>query len=213
MKNKIALALILVMGVLSGSRAYAGIELSVKLAPPPIVVFDQPACPGDGYIWTPGYYQYGDYGYYWVPGQWVMPPSPGVLWTPGYWGYESGKYAWHEGYWGAKVGFYGGINYGNGYPGSGFTGGRWDGNVFMHNSAVSKVDHNVVHNTYVDRTVVQEKKGPNLAFTGRGGTSAKPTDTEVEAGHAPHQAPTPEQVSHAQEANQNHLAAHGTPRE
>jgi hypothetical protein len=86
MKNKIAIVLLLVMGVLSGARAYAGIELIVKLAPPPIVVFDQTACPGDGYIWTPGYYQYGDYGYYWVPGQWVLPPSVGLLWTPGYLG-------------------------------------------------------------------------------------------------------------------------------
>ena len=213
MKNKIAIVLILVMGVLSGARAYAGIELIVKLAPPPIVVFDQPACPGDGYIWTPGYYQYGDYGYYWVPGQWVLPPSVGLLWTPGYWGYVSGKYAWHEGYWGPKVGFYGGINYGNGYTGAGFTGGRWEGKVFMHNAAVSKVDHNVVHNTYVDRTVVQENKGPNHAFNGKGGISAKPSDNEAEAGRAPHQAPTTEQVSHAQEAHQNHLAAHGTPRE
>jgi hypothetical protein len=213
MKNKIAIVLILVLGVLSGARAFAGIEVIVKLAPPPIVVFDQPACPGDGYIWTPGYYQYGDYGYYWVPGQWVLPPSPGLLWTPGYWGYASGKYAWHEGYWGPKVGFYGGVNYGNGYPGSGFTGGRWEGKVFMHNAAVSKVDHAVVHNTYVDRTVVQVNKGPNHAFNGKGGIKAQPSDTEVEAGRATHQAPTTEQVSHAQEANQNHLAAHGTPRE
>jgi hypothetical protein len=213
MKNKIAIVLILVMGILSGARAYAGIELIVNLAPPPIVVFDQPTCPGDGYIWTPGYYQYGGYGYYWVPGQWVMPPSVGVLWTPGYWGYVSGKYAWHVGYWGPQVGFYGGINYGNGYTGSGFTGGRWEGKMFMHNAAVSKVDHNVVHNTYVDRTVVQPIKGPNHAFNGEGGIKAQPSDSEVQAGRATHQAPTKEQDSHAQEANQNHLAAHGSPRE
>jgi len=56
-------------------------------------------------------------------------------------GYEGRKYAWHEGYWGEKVGFYGGINYGNGYFGTGFKGGHWEGNVFQHNTAVSKVDH------------------------------------------------------------------------
>jgi len=49
----------------------------------------------------------------------------------------------------------------------------------MHNAAVSKVDHNVVHNTYVDRTVVQENKGPNHAFNGKGGITAKPSDSEV----------------------------------
>jgi hypothetical protein len=213
MKNKIALFLALALVALFGTRALAGIQLTVSLAPPPIVVFDQPPCPGDGYIWTPGYYQYGDYGYYWVPGQWVLPPSEGLLWTPGYWDFAHGKYAWHAGYWGPQVGFYGGINYGNGYGGTGFTGGRWDGKVFMHNAAVSRVDHNVVHNTYVDRTVVQEIKGPNHAFNGKGGIKAEPSSHELEAVRAPHQAPTKEQDSHAQEAHDNHLAAHGTPRE
>ena len=213
MKNQLTLFLVLVLATLYGTHAFAGIQLVVKIAPPPIVVFDQPACPGDGYIWTPGYYQYGDYGYYWVPGQWVLPPSVGLLWTPGYWGYASGRYSWHEGCWGPKVGFYGGINYGNGYTGSGFTGGRWEGNVFRHNTAVSKVDHNNVHNTYVDRAVVQEIKGPNHAFNGRGGIKAQPTSDEIEAGRAPHQGPTKEQVSQAQEAHSNHLAAHGTSRE
>jgi len=213
MKTKFTALLILMLGILPGAQAFAGIQLTVTLAPPPIVVFDQVACPGDGYIWTPGYYQYGDYGYYWVPGQWVLPPSTGDLWTPGYWGLVRGKYVWHEGYWGPAVGFYGGINYGNGYFGSGFTGGHWEGNVFRHNTAVSKVDHTVVHNTYVDRTVVQEVKGPNHAFNGKGGSKVQPSAGEIEAGRAPHRAATPEQVSHALEANQNHLAAHGAPRE
>ena len=84
MQHKLAICLVLALAALAGPPAFAaGIQLSVNIAPPPIAVFDQPPCPGDGYIWTPGYYQYGDYGYYWVPGQWVMPPSVGVLWTPG----------------------------------------------------------------------------------------------------------------------------------
>jgi hypothetical protein len=212
MKTKLTMPLILALLTLCGSQVFAGIQFSVNIAPPAIAVFDQPACPGDGYIWTPGYYQYGDYGYYWVPGAWVLPPSPGVLWTPGYWGYASGKYAWHEGYWGKDVGFYGGINYGNGYFGKGFNGGRWEGNVFKHNVAVANVNRENVHNTYEDRTVVREVKGPNHAFTGRGGIKAQPTRAEEEASRAPHQGPTKEQASHAQEAHDNHLAAHGNPR-
>ncbi|HTB83819.1 MAG TPA: YXWGXW repeat-containing protein [Candidatus Sulfotelmatobacter sp.] len=213
MKNKLILLLALVLALFCGTQAIAGIQLTVSIAPPPIAVFDQPPCPGDGYIWTPGYYQYGDYGYYWVPGEWVMPPGTGVLWTPGYWGYEGRKYVWHEGYWGPKVGFYGGINYGNGYTGSGFTGGRWDGDVFKHNTAVVKVDRTVVKNTYVDRTVVQEIKGPNHAFNGKGGSKVQPSKDEIDAGKQPHQGPTPVQVSHAQDAHNDHLAAHGNPRE
>ncbi|HEV2692413.1 MAG TPA: YXWGXW repeat-containing protein [Verrucomicrobiae bacterium] len=213
MKNILKFALVVAAGLLVGGQAFAGIQLIVKIAPPPIAVFDQPACPGDGYIWTPGYYQYGDYGYYWVPGQWVTPPAPDMLWTPGYWEFVHGKYNWHEGYWGAQVGFYGGVNYGNGYFGSGFTGGHWEDHVFRHNTAVTRVDHNVVHNTYVDRTVVQEVTGPNHAFNGKGGIKAQPTKVEIEVAKAPHQAPKPEQVSHAQEAHDNHMQAHGAPRE
>jgi hypothetical protein len=212
MKRKLTILLILALAAVLGSYAFGGIQLSVNIAPPPIAVFDQPACPGDGYIWTPGYYQYGDYGYYWVPGQWVIPPSVGLLWTPGYWGFAGGSYVWHEGYWGPQVGFYGGINYGNGYFGSGFTGGRWEGGVFRHNTAVSNVDARNVHNTYADPTVLREVKGPNHAFNGKGGIKAQPSHDETAASRAPHQGPTPDQVSHAQEAHNNHLAAHGNAR-
>ena len=40
------------------------------------------------------------YGYYWVPGTWVMAPQPGFLWTPGYWGWNNGVYVFNDGYWG-----------------------------------------------------------------------------------------------------------------
>ena len=212
MKHKLTICLILVLTAFCGSHAFAQVQLSVNIAPPPIDVFDQPPCPGDGYIWTPGYYQYGDYGYYWVPGQWVIPPSVGLLWTPGYWGLAGGRYIWRAGYWGPQVGFYGGVNYGNGYFGSGFTGGRWEGKVFKHNTAISNVDVRNVHNTYVDHTVVREVKGPNHAFNGPGGIQAQPSRNEVAASRAPHQGPTQAQVSHAQEAHASHLAAHGAGR-
>src|SRR5579859_3381669 len=39
-------------------------------APPPLPEYDQPPCPGDDYIWTPGYWNYASEGYYWVPGAW-----------------------------------------------------------------------------------------------------------------------------------------------
>jgi hypothetical protein len=37
------------------------------------------------------------------------------------------KHTWHEGSWGPYVGFHGSINYGNGYFGSGFSGGHREG--------------------------------------------------------------------------------------
>jgi hypothetical protein len=63
----------------------AEIILSINIAPPPLPVYEQPPCPGDGYLWTPGYWAYAEEGYFWVPGTWVLIPEPGYLWTPGYW--------------------------------------------------------------------------------------------------------------------------------
>jgi hypothetical protein len=71
-------------------------------------VYEQPLCPGDGYLWTPGYWGWGDGDYYWVPDAWVLPPEVGFLWTPGYWGWGGDGFLFNEGYWGASIGFYGG---------------------------------------------------------------------------------------------------------
>jgi hypothetical protein len=89
------------------------VEVQAREAPPPLPDYEQPPCPEDGYLWTPGYWGWTNGGYYWVPGTWVQPPRVGVLWTPGYWGFAGGVYAFHAGYWGPHVGFYGGVNYGS----------------------------------------------------------------------------------------------------
>src|ERR1700682_3839752 len=104
MRNKYFIRLLMLALVLSAIPAIAptasgqvAVGISVGFAPPAIPVYEQPICPGDGYIWTPGY-----------------------------WGWGSGAYLWHGGYWGEHVGFYGGINYGFVYGGFGYDGGRWD---------------------------------------------------------------------------------------
>ena len=38
------------------------------------------------------------------------------------------------------VGFYGGINYGFGYPGDGYYGGQWRGREFYYNRTVNNVN-------------------------------------------------------------------------
>jgi hypothetical protein len=116
-------------------QAHAAVFISVGYAPPAIPVYVQPAIPGDGYIWTPGYWAYGPDGYYWVDGAWVLAPYPGALWTPGWWGFAGGAYVWYPGYWGRTVGYYGGINYGFGYFGTGFYGGYWNSGHFLYNTA------------------------------------------------------------------------------
>ena len=84
--------------------SFAQIGVSVNIAPPELPVYEQPICPGDGYIWTPGYWAW-DGEYYWVPGTWVLAPQPGYLWTPGYWGWGGAGFIFNEGYWGPTVRF------------------------------------------------------------------------------------------------------------
>jgi hypothetical protein len=84
--------------------------------------------------------------------------------------------------------------------------------VFKHNTAISNVDVRNVHNTYEDRGAIHPVTGTNNhAFNGKGGITAKPSPEETRAAAAPHQGPTPAQVSHAQDAHNSHLAAHGAP--
>lgn len=146
-----------------------------------------------------------------------MAPSVGLLWTPGYWGWGGGGYFFHAGYWGPHVGFYGGINYGFGYGGVGFVGGRWNGGVFAYNTAVMHVNTTVIHNTYVDRTVVNNVTVNNhVSYNGgTGGISARPTSAEMAAEHEHHIAPTEMQTQHEHTASTNRalLASenHGRP--
>jgi hypothetical protein len=61
--------LLLVLGTLAistASFAQVRVGVAITIAPPELPVYDQPICPGDGYIWTPGYWAYGDDDYYWV---------------------------------------------------------------------------------------------------------------------------------------------------
>lgn len=185
------------------SSAQISVGIAVHIGPPVLPVYDQPICPAAGYLWTPGYWAYGDDGYYWVPGTWVQPPEAGLLWTPGYWGWGDGGYFWHAGYWGPHVGFYGGVNYGFGYGGVGFFGGRWDHGVFAYNTAVLHVDTAVIRTTYVDRTVIHENVSRVSFNGGEGGIVARPTAVEVSAEREHHFAATSVQTEHEHSASTN----------
>jgi hypothetical protein len=176
--------------------------VSVTVAPPVLPVYAQPAMPAPGYIWTPGYWAWGAAGYYWVPGTWVLPPAVGMLWTPGYWGWREGRYWWNAGYWGPRVGFYGGVNYGFGYAGVGFVGGYWSNGAFFYNRAVTNVNVNVVHNTYV--TAVNNTTVNHVSFNGGpGGLRAQPTVAEREAMNERHVEATGPQLEHERGAAEN----------
>jgi hypothetical protein len=197
--NRLVKYLALAVLVLGPSSAMAQVSLSIDVAPPPLVSYDQPPCPDDGYIWTPGYWAYGDYGYYWVPGTWVQPPNPGLLWTPGYWGWAGDNYAFYPGYWGPTVGFYGGIDYGYGYGGNGYGGGRWQGNHFYYNTAVNNVRSGARYR-YADASATREV-GRTSFNGGNGGVQAQASAEQRQYASQHHTRATTAQTAHAHAAS------------
>ena len=175
--------------------------------PPPLPVYEQPPCPEEGYIWTPGQWRWGAEGYFWVPGTWVAPPQVGMLWTPGFWALAGAVYVFHAGHWGNHVGYYGGINYGGGYGGSGYAGGRWSNNRFQYNTAISNVNVTNVHNTYnetvVNNVTVNNTNVQRVSYVGAAPARPEPTRAELGAAREPHYAPTPPQAQHHEVARTN----------
>jgi YXWGXW repeat-containing protein len=206
---------LVLLAISAASSAQIGISVSIRIAPPELPVYEQPICPEDGYIWTPGFWAYGDGDYYWVPGTWVMAPEVGYLWTPGYWGGDGDDYIFHEGYWGTEVGFYGGIDYGYGYSGRGYEGGRWDNGHFDYNQSVSHVDASRNRNVYNTR-VDDNNRGNRVSFNGgNGGVQVRATSQEESAGRQRHIAPVAAQTQHGESARANPelraSANHGRP--
>jgi hypothetical protein len=169
--------------------------------PPELPVYEQPPIPAPGYLWIPGYWASGPTGYFWVPGTWVQPPAVGLLWTPGFWGWRDGIYVWNAGYWGPHIGFYGGINYGFGYVGVGYEGGRWENGVFAYNRTVNNFGGVRITNVY-EKTVIVEPGAARVSFQGgSGGTTARPTPEEEAAAHEQHVAAIPAQLQHERTAS------------
>jgi WXXGXW repeat (2 copies) len=192
---------LILLGSLAPARAF--ISVSVGVAPPPLLAYTQPACPGDGYIWTPGYWAWdpSDEQYYWVPGEWALAPEIGFLWTPCWWGWSDGAYCFHPGYWGRDVGFYGGIAYGHGYNGHGYDGGYWGGGRFHYNRNVNNVGAVAASHVY-SRAVATNRD--RVSFNGgRGGVAAQPNATELRADRESHFGQTTAQAAHVRTASAN----------
>jgi WXXGXW repeat (2 copies) len=171
--------------------------------PPPLPEYSQPECPGENYMWTPGYWAYSADGYYWTPGAWIAAPYMGALWTPPWWGYSGARYIWHAGYWGPYVGFYGGINYGFGYTGRGFYGGYWQGGIFNYNRTVMNVNVTVVRNVY-ERRVANYTPVNRISYNGgNGGLNLRPAASEEIAMRAWRMGEAPAQAQYRREASAN----------
>jgi hypothetical protein len=169
--------------------------------PPDLPDYDQPDAPADDFLWTPGYWALGSVGYIWIPGLWTRAPFYGALWTPPYWGFYQNRYVFHPGYWGTHVGFYGGVNYGFGYIGTGYFGGFWRGHSFFYNRSVNNIGR--INGTYVyNRTVVYNGRTYGAKTTlatsfngGATGIAARPLAAERVAAREPRMAETHTQRS------------------
>jgi hypothetical protein len=206
---------------LSGA-AFTQARAVITTPPPNLPVYEEPACPNDtddssicppdGYAWAPGYWAW-DGDYFWVPGTWVFAPEVGDFWTPGYWRWNDGGFIFHQGYWGRSVGFYGGIDYGFGYPGHGFEGARWDDGWLHYNAAVNHVNNG--RNGFSYNLPVKDSGNRTSYNGGSGGINARPTPEEEASDRDRRSGPTlqqDQQVWFAQNDLQQRFSANqGTP--
>ena len=197
------LMLALVTFLVAATASASQVAVVIRFGPPALPVYEQPLCPGDNYIWTPGYWAFDDDydDYYWVPGTWVLAPQPGLYWTPGYWAWTGDRFFFNEGYWAPEVGFYGGIVYGFGYFGDGYVGGRWDRGRFFYNRSVTNVNTTIVRNVY-NTTVVNNYVTVNrVSYNGgNGGITARPTSQQEAVARQRHMAPVEAQTRQVQAA-------------
>ena len=180
-------------------RVFAANMDKVNIAPPPLPSYEQPTIPAEGYLWVPGYWAWRKSvpdDHFWVPGTWVQPPQHGLLWTPPYWSRVEGGYAFHAGYWAGEVGFYGGIDYGYGYSGDGYQGGRWENGAFFYNRAANNLGSLGIANVY-DQAVTADDQDVRVSFNGgRRGTAVRPTRHQEALASARHVETTAEQQKH-----------------
>ncbi len=130
--------------------------------------------------------------------------------------FDDGLYYWNPGYWSPVVGYYGGIDYGYGYPGTGYYGGYWRGRQFYNNQTVNNVNVSNIHHVY--SKTVAHNSGPvnRVSYNGGpGGTTTRPTREEEAPAHQRQVPPTSAQMQHEHAASTNHklLASvnHGQP--
>ena len=97
---------------------------------------------------------------------------------------------------------YGGINYGYGYSGNGYEGGRWDHGHFFYNRSENNVD--VSRNRNVYDAPASNRNESRVSFDGgNGGIDVRATSQQEAVSREKHVAPVAAQTQHAQTARAN----------
>ena len=61
--------------------SFAQLSVYIGRTPPPLRREVRPAPPGEGYVWTEGYWGNAGGRYVWRPGVWTRPPYAGAYWS------------------------------------------------------------------------------------------------------------------------------------
>ncbi len=103
-----------------------------------------------------------------------------------------------------QVGFYGGIDYGFGYFGDGFVGGRWDRGHFFYNRSVTNINVTEIHNVYNTTVINTSNRTNRISYNGgNGGINARPTPQQEAAARERHIPPAAAQNQQLQAARTN----------
>src|SRR5258708_13099775 len=94
------------------------------------------------------------------------------------------------------------MNYGFGYFGEGYEGGRWDHDHFFYNRSVNNINVTEIHNVY-NTTVINRNENHVSYNGGNGGINRRPTPQEQAAARERHMPPVAGQTQHAQAARTN----------
>ena len=71
----------------------------VPTGPPPLRSEVIVSSPGPGFVWVPGYWNWGGSDYVWVTGTWQRPPRDGAVWRAPAWRHSTrGWYSEHGGW-------------------------------------------------------------------------------------------------------------------
>jgi WXXGXW repeat (2 copies) len=68
-------------------------------APPPLPSENVPPPPGPAFVWQPGYWQWNNYQYVWVPGHYTQRPTTTAVWIPDHWVQYNGGWMFVPGQW------------------------------------------------------------------------------------------------------------------
>lgn len=78
----------------------AAADVSIRIAPPRVVVQTRDRSPGPGYMWVQGYQNWDGNRHQWVPGRWERPPRRGARWQNHRWNRQrDGGWVLVEGRW------------------------------------------------------------------------------------------------------------------